>query len=510
MYICTSCGAQTELKEHRCPNCSGMLQPLPEGFFYWPQSELNGKTHVKSIEGRLVAEVKNASKNIGVGKDHLRRGHYKSAANSFRTAMEHMLDAWMMAGSLDGYVFSGWICAENALTCKALDEVTAKPADQIAYLRSIGAITEDERVKFESVRSWGNRGSHAGGVVSKKEAREAKSMAASLLERLNEVIAAAAEEEPSDEWKLLAQSKRTASARYVERLKEDIAFLQEKNQKSQDFVARQEKHLDWAVEHSSWSDVRDTRARINEAKAEIEKREGEIGAKWATVLQICFDGERLTSVCAPASYQKLQAEREQRRIAAISEDRLSQKIAQSNKRAMIAFALVFIALILIIWVLPILGVAMEELERDGAQAQAGSRPSSSIPAILEDASASQRSQDDAESSGGSKAQVRDEAENDSDDYILADSDSRYYTKAELRLLGAEGLYYARNEIYARHGRGFVNADLQTYFNQKSWYAFRYSPESFDAMPSPLNDYEKKNAELMLDIEKAQGSPYLAH
>lgn len=96
----------------------------------------------------------------------------------------------------------------------------------------------------------------------------------------------------------------------------------------------------------------------------------------------------------------------------------------------------------------------------------------------------------------------------SESYILPDSDSRYYTESELDALSLEELYYARNEIYARHGRGFKNADLAAYFKGKSWYVQRYEPEEFDAMSSPLNEYEKKNADLMLQIEQQRDSSYL--
>ena len=68
------------------------------------------------------------------------------------------------------------------------------------------------------------------------------------------------------------------------------------------------------------------------------------------------------------------------------------------------------------------------------------------------------------------------------------------------------LYRARNEIYARHGRGFKNTDLQEYFNAQSWYKRTVDPDKFDS--SVLNDYERKNAELMLTIEKGRGSKYV--
>lgn len=113
-------------------------------------------------------------------------------------------------------------------------------------------------------------------------------------------------------------------------------------------------------------------------------------------------------------------------------------------------------------------------------------------------------------SKGDSAQKSEAARSDSqsEGYILPDSDSRYYTESELGALSLEELYYARNEIYARHGRGFKNADLAAYFRGKSWYVQRYEPEEFDAMASPLNEYEKKNADLMLQIEQQRDSSYL--
>lgn len=95
-----------------------------------------------------------------------------------------------------------------------------------------------------------------------------------------------------------------------------------------------------------------------------------------------------------------------------------------------------------------------------------------------------------------------------DDYVLPFSGSRYYSRDELEGLSLWQLYLARNEIFARHGRGFKNQDLVEYFATRHWYTELYSPEEFDAMASPLNDYEQKNAELMLEIEKERNSPYL--
>lgn len=101
--------------------------------------------------------------------------------------------------------------------------------------------------------------------------------------------------------------------------------------------------------------------------------------------------------------------------------------------------------------------------------------------------------------------------NNSGDYLLYDSAMRQYSSSELERLDNYQLYLARNEIFARHGRTFRNASLNEYFMQKSWYTPMYSPDEFDALDgqvSLLNDYEKYNANLMLEIEKARNSPYL--
>lgn len=92
------------------------------------------------------------------------------------------------------------------------------------------------------------------------------------------------------------------------------------------------------------------------------------------------------------------------------------------------------------------------------------------------------------------------------DYMLPSSDSAYYSEADIKGLSDWELYLARNEIYARHGRGFNNADLQRYFSSKSWYRKTCEPDKFDE--SVLNKYEKANAAMILAREKAINSQYL--
>ena len=83
---------------------------------------------------------------------------------------------------------------------------------------------------------------------------------------------------------------------------------------------------------------------------------------------------------------------------------------------------------------------------------------------------------------------------DVDDGYLLPSDRKLLTAEDVSHLSASELRIARNEIYARHGRRFQSADLQEYFNQRSWYEGSISPENFDE--SVLSDIEQKNAEFL--------------
>ncbi|XME02624.1 YARHG domain-containing protein [Lachnospiraceae bacterium C1.1] len=90
----------------------------------------------------------------------------------------------------------------------------------------------------------------------------------------------------------------------------------------------------------------------------------------------------------------------------------------------------------------------------------------------------------------------------SGDYILFDSDKKYYDKATIQSMTKDELRLARNEIYARHGRMFKADDLQSYFNSKSWYKPLYSPDEFDAYGrTMLNEYENANLDLIIEEEK---------
>lgn len=91
------------------------------------------------------------------------------------------------------------------------------------------------------------------------------------------------------------------------------------------------------------------------------------------------------------------------------------------------------------------------------------------------------------------------------DYIFADSNSRYLTYEEIAALSEQQMSYARNEIYARHGRKFNSQELQNYFNSKAWYTPIYEGADFDAMQdSVFNEFEKANVRLISQVEKDKG------
>jgi len=83
-------------------------------------------------------------------------------------------------------------------------------------------------------------------------------------------------------------------------------------------------------------------------------------------------------------------------------------------------------------------------------------------------------------------------------YLLPDSSSRYLTENDLKGLSWQQLCLARNEIFARHGRKFVNADIAAYFNAQSWY--RGTVEAANFNESVLNDIEKANVTLIQNYE----------
>ena len=91
------------------------------------------------------------------------------------------------------------------------------------------------------------------------------------------------------------------------------------------------------------------------------------------------------------------------------------------------------------------------------------------------------------------------------DYILSESNSRYYSKSELENLSDRDVLLAINEIYARRGRKFAMQEYRDYFESKSWYHGTIEPADFDAMgSSAFNEYENANRLLLVEIAEERG------
>lgn len=97
-----------------------------------------------------------------------------------------------------------------------------------------------------------------------------------------------------------------------------------------------------------------------------------------------------------------------------------------------------------------------------------------------------------------ETQVPEANETPEEQYILDESNTRNYTRAELSGMSKDQLRLARNEIYARHGYTFKSIELFTYFSGKSWYNPTVEPDAFQE--SVLNRYEKANTALIEQLE----------
>ena len=75
--------------------------------------------------------------------------------------------------------------------------------------------------------------------------------------------------------------------------------------------------------------------------------------------------------------------------------------------------------------------------------------------------------------------------------------ARYFTAEDFADCPEDILVLAKNEIYARHGRMFLDREIYEYFLTRMWYEPTYAPEEFDE--SCLNEYEKANIELLVSL-----------
>ncbi len=83
------------------------------------------------------------------------------------------------------------------------------------------------------------------------------------------------------------------------------------------------------------------------------------------------------------------------------------------------------------------------------------------------------------------------------DQLFRHTADRYFTAEDFADCSEDILVLAKNEIYARHGRMFLDREIYEYFLTRMWYEPTYAPEEFDE--SCLNEYEKANIELLVSL-----------
>lgn len=107
-----------------------------------------------------------------------------------------------------------------------------------------------------------------------------------------------------------------------------------------------------------------------------------------------------------------------------------------------------------------------------------------------------------DSSASDNAEAAEVAMEDPNGYILPDSDSRKLKKSDLAGMTAQQLSYAKNEIYARHGRVFKSSELQDYFNEKDWYE-----KNDDFKDEDLSKKEAENTKFIAAYQKDNDLEY---
>lgn len=85
---------------------------------------------------------------------------------------------------------------------------------------------------------------------------------------------------------------------------------------------------------------------------------------------------------------------------------------------------------------------------------------------------------------------------DLDMYIISESSIRKIEKSEIQNLSLDELNKAYNEIFARHGHDFKNAELKAYFNGLSWY--KPIPNKTVSL-NELSEIERYNLDIIKNV-----------
>ena len=91
---------------------------------------------------------------------------------------------------------------------------------------------------------------------------------------------------------------------------------------------------------------------------------------------------------------------------------------------------------------------------------------------------------------------------DASEYLLPEVTSRFLNQSEVESFSLDQLQLAINEIFARHGRCFKTAEIDSYFRSKSWYQPDAS-KTDEQIVAEFNEYEKANEELLEKVREAK-------
>lgn len=82
---------------------------------------------------------------------------------------------------------------------------------------------------------------------------------------------------------------------------------------------------------------------------------------------------------------------------------------------------------------------------------------------------------------------------------LFDTSSKVYSASDFEGLSPEVIHIAKNELYARHGYSFRDADLSNYFMGQIWYSPSVMPTDFSE--KTFTETEVKNLDMLNSIDK---------
>ena len=152
--------------------------------------------------------------------------------------------------------------------------------------------------------------------------------------------------------------------------------------------------------------------------------------------------------------------------------------------------------------------ARKELEKQEAVARTEAEQETQVTESNSESGSENAEAENIDVVGNAQTEVQEEAQTEpqaeetaQQDYIIPDSDSRYLSEADVQGMTIQQINYAKNEIYARHGRIFASQELKNYFESKSWYQGTIDGAAFDRdYKQYFNQYEIVNAEFLSKTE----------